>query len=81
MFFFPYLTKFKKYQAEADAEKEFRGFEYIDVPSMDPTDISFFAKVRSRSSDREPVVKFVNRYCTEAHEPLVKEGMAVRLPY
>lgn len=75
--FFPYHTKFKEYQLEADAETEFTEFEYVDVPSADPPNVTFFAK----SSDRELVVKFVDRYSVEAHDLLAEEEMAPRLLY
>lgn len=83
--FFPYPTKFKEPQAGAaqDAETEFTEFEYVDVASGDPTNVTFFAKAKSggSSSDRQLVVKFVERYGVDAHDLLAKEGMAPRLLY
>ena len=79
--FFPYPTRFKEYLAGTDREPKFTEFEYIDVPDADAANVTFFAKVRSGSPDRELVVKFVDRYGMEAHELLAREGMAPRLLY
>ena len=76
--FFPFPAKFKEHGT--DAATEFTEFEYIDVPNGDPTNVTFFVKVKSESH-RELVVKFVDRYGVEAHELLAKEGMAPRLLY
>jgi len=79
--FFPYPTRFKEHQAGTDAETKITEFEYVDVPDADPTNVTFFAQVRSESPVRELVVKFVDRYSVKAHELLAEEGMAPGLLY
>lgn len=78
-FFSPHPTRFKEHGS--DEGTEFTEFEYVDVPDVTYLSLTFFAKVTSGSSDRELVVKFVDRYGVEAHELLAKEGMAPRLLY
>ena len=79
--FFPYPTKFREHQTGTGAETEFTKFEYTNVPNAVPTNVTVFAKVKSELSDREPVVRFVDRYGVEARELLVKEKMMSRLLY
>jgi hypothetical protein len=54
-------------------------FEYTNVHEHYPTNVTSFA--RAKSSDREFVVKFVDRYRVGAHKLLTKAGMAPRLLY
>ena len=62
-----------------NTERNWIDFEYIDVPRLDPSNVTFIVKVKS--SDRKLVVKFVQRYGVEPHELLATEGMAPRLLY
>jgi len=78
--FFPYPTKFQEYLAETDgARPEPTEFQYIEPLRGDPTNTAFLAK--DKSSDRNLVVKFVDRYGVEAHRLLADEKMAPRLLY
>lgn len=74
--FFPHPTKFRERNST-----EFTEFEYVDVPDESSVNVTFFAKIKSESSGRELVIKFVDRYGLEAHETLANEGMAPRLLY
>lgn len=56
-------------------------FRYINVPSADPANVTFFAEVVEPEPRRKLVVKFVDRYGVEAHETLAEKGMAPRLLY
>ena len=76
--FFPYPTRFIEY-SPAPNEPQLIDFEYIDVPRIGPTNVSFIVKVKS--SDRKLVIKFVERYGLEAHDLLASKGMAPRLLY
>ena len=76
--FFPHPTRFAEYSPRYE-EPQWIDFEYIDIPRMDPTNVSFIAKVKS--SEQKLVIKFVGRYGVEAHDLLVSKGMAPRLLY
>ena len=93
--FFPHPTKFKEHQATTPIElkephatehtkskvTEFTEFKYINVPDADPTNVTFFAEVVEHKPRRKLVIKFVDRYGTEAHETLAEKGMAPQLLY
>ena len=79
--FFPYPTKFKERQAGTDAKAKYIQFEYIDLPSADLANVTFFVKVTSEPPGQRLVIKFVDRYGVEAHDLLAKEIMAPRLLY
>ena len=85
--FFPYPTKFREYLAEPGqipeivdgALPELTEFQYIEPLHGDSTNTAFLAKVKS--SDRNLVIKFVDRYGVEAHQLLADQKMAPQLLY
>ena len=85
--FFPYPTKFQEYLAEpgqkpdavVGARPEPTESQYIEPLRGDSTNITFLAKVKS--SDRNLVIKFVDRYGVRAHQLLADEKMAPQLLY
>ena len=78
--FFPYPTKFREYLAEPDgARPELTELQYIEPLRGDPTNTAFLAK--AKSSDRNLVIKFVDRYGVEVHQLLADEKMAPQLLY
>ena len=76
--FFPHITRFVEHCSLA-TERKWIEFEYIDVPRVDATNVTFIGQVKS--SDRKLVIKFVGRYGVEAHDLLASKGMAPRLLY
>ena len=75
--FFPYPTKFREYCAEANGAVT--EFEYINASCMDPTNVSFTARVKS--SGQKLFIRFVEKYGAAAHQLLANAGMAPRLLY
>ena len=55
-------TRFREYDAEANAEPKWTEFEYIDTdtPRTDPISVTFITKVKS--SDWKLVIKVVHQY-------------------
>ena len=79
--FFPYPTEFEEYTPNSSeaAQSNPIKFKYVDLPSMGEMNVTFIAEVES--PNRKLVVKFVERYCVEAHDLLASKGMAPRLLY
>ena len=76
--FFPHPTGFREYAPDVK-EQKWIDFEYINLPHMDPTNVTFIVQVKDQSW--KLVIKFIERYGMEAHALLDGQEMAPRLLY